>query len=211
MQQRGWIVALVAVVLVGLALYLSLDDGGAGDARETPRMTAPAASAGGGGAHVAEGSPGGPVSAGAPRRSGADGGVAVAHVGVRTDFPEPGARTPTGVPVSRGLPRSDPDADRSAGWRLGQTRRRVALLESRVTLYQDAVDRFVAEGRDDLAGRQRAVLERIQRRVVEFREEEAELLEAAQAEGTMGEVDQGYEEGEPDNPQRAAPAGVSPR
>ena len=212
MQRRGWILAAVAVLLIGVALYLSQGGEGSGPSPQTPRL-APSASASAGGVDLrgAEGSPGGPSTGSSARRAGPDGGVLAPHVGVRTDFAAPGARTPTGVPEGRGIPRSDPDADQSSGWRLGQARRRLAILESRVTMYQAAVDRLVAEGRDDVAQRQRGVLERVQRRVVEFREQEAELLEAAQADGTMGDVDQGYEEGEQEPGRPVVSGGVAPR
>jgi len=156
------------------------------------------------------GGPGG-ATTGSRRSAGADGGVAVARIAPRVDDPDAPRTGPTGVPTSRGLPRADPDENRSSGWRLGQARRRVAILEGRVDLYQSAVDRLVAEGRNDVAERQRAVIERVRGRITDFRAQEAELLEQAEADGTMNDVDQGYEEGEQENRQPVVGGGVAPR
>jgi len=99
--------------------------------------------------------------------------------------------------VSRGIPRNAADADHSAGWRLGQARARIEILEGLVARYQAAYDGFVADGNTDLATRQRATLDRVTTRLAGMRELETELLLEAQGDGTMDEVGAGLEEGEP--------------
>lgn len=197
MERRGWIVALGALVLIGAGLYVWWSDAShAGPDAPVARVGGAGVGGAGGGGSSAEGAePGGAVASSRRRRAAfADGGVP--HVGLRPDEPRPAVDPVTGVRTSRGIPREDPGAHESAGWRLGQARRRIAILEDSERLYQSAVDRFVAEGNAETAERQRAVLERVQRRLEEFRTQERELAQEAQAEGTMGDVDRGYEEGD---------------
>ena len=200
MERRGWLLAVGAVVLIAIGLYVySAGSDGRGEHAPVP-VIRPGGDPGGGGIEAAGGTPTeGSVGSSGRRRLVGDGGVA--RVALRPEPPEgegsPGVG-PNGVRIQRGIQRGDPDADRSAGWRLGQARRRISILEGREQLYQDAVDRFIAEGRQDTAARQRTTLERVQRRLVEFREQEAELLTEAEDDGTLGEVDQGFEEGEPE-------------
>ncbi len=196
MERRGWIVALGALALIGAGLYVWWSDSShvAPDARVARVGGGAADGAGGGGASADGAEPGGAPASARRRRGSGDGGVP--HVGLRPDEPRPAVDPETGVRTSRGIPREDPGAHESAGWRLGQARRRIAILEDSERLYQSAVDRFLAEGNAETAERQRVVLERVQRRLEEFRTDERELLQEAQAEGTMGDVDRGYEEGD---------------
>ncbi|HHH30481.1 MAG TPA: hypothetical protein ENK57_19365 [Polyangiaceae bacterium] len=195
MDRRGYLLALGAAALIAVGIYIFLRDRGerAADARPSqPAHEGGSVESDPRSAH-ARAEDAGAMEAVA--RFTGDAGAAVSQVRA---LPEStgSAPPPDGIRPIRGLPREDPDADRSSGWRLGQARRRIALLEARAGTYQEAVDRFVEAGNAQLAERQRAVLERVQGRIAEFRSQESELLEAAEADGTMDEVAQGYEQGE---------------
>lgn len=143
-------------------------------------------------------------------RRGGDGGASdVAHLGDAGTTPiirsgaarEAGRREAAQAhegPDVRGQRRDD--SRRSAGWRLGQARRRIELLEPRVTQYQALVDRFEAEGQPELAERQRAVLDRTRTRLESVRADQTRLQEEAEADGTAGDATAGYEQGEREHP-----------
>jgi len=80
----------------------------------------------------------------------------------------------------------------SSGFQLGVARRRAELLEGRVSSLRERVERLEAED-PALAARQRAVLERIEARLGEVRAAETRLDEAARADGTFAEAEQGYD------------------
>ena len=195
MERRGWIAAGIAALLVALGLYAwgtgNADPRpaparlGSADAPDGPRGRSDEVDH----ANLAR-----PSTRGTGRTERGDAGVT--YVAPRTAPAR--ASSPDGRDIGRGIPRSAEDADQSAGWRLGQARRRISILERREALYQAAVDRFVQEGNTDNEVRQRAILERVQRRLEGLREREQELATEADAEGTLGEVDRGFEEGETD-------------
>lgn len=186
--------ALGALLLIGVGVYVWWTGSGHGaSAGPMPVVGSEGGDVvGGGGPEILR--PGERPGEASSRRVFGDGGVP--HVGVRTDYGSPNEPTASGVRPSRGIPREALDEGQSSGWRLGQARRRIAILEDRERVYQAAVDRFVADGNEETAARQRVVLERVQSRLVEIREDEARLAGEAAADGTMGDVDTGYEEGE---------------
>lgn len=191
-------VALGALVLIAVGVFVWWSDSvGAGRTSAADRGPGDADGAYGSGAGGGVAADGGPNASSGRRRFAVDGGVS--RVGVRTEFPSgPGPELhPSGVPTTRGLPRHADDLDRSAGWRLGQAQRRIEILQDRERTYQAATDRLIAEGNEETAARQRVVLERVQGRLRDMRVLESELREEAEADGTMGEVDQGHDEGEP--------------
>ncbi|MCA9604505.1 MAG: hypothetical protein KC619_02850 [Myxococcales bacterium] len=191
--------ALGALALIGAGFYVWWSGATRpSQSTEPPRVVEGQGLGGGGGGAEPGGDvePGGATSSNGRRRIVGDGGVPQVALHVDPSEPTAGRTNDNGLPTSRGIPREDPGANESAGWRLGQARRRIAILEERVQVYQGLVDRFIAEGNTETAERQRAVLDRVQRRVTEFREQEQQLVREAETEGTMGDVDRGYEEGE---------------
>jgi hypothetical protein len=102
---------------------------------------------------------------------------------------------PQGAAVVAGL-RPDPGAGRSAGWRLGQTRARIELIETRITRLQEAVANIEAlgdEAPEGMAEAQRRVLERFERRLASLQEHATELSAEAAADGSAAEEAEGYE------------------
>ncbi len=51
-----------------------------------------------------------------------------------------------------------------------------------------------ADGRDDLADRQQSIVDRTRTRASDMREELDELQASAEADGTLGDAEQGYED-----------------
>jgi hypothetical protein len=153
----------------------------------------------GGGAEIARAARAVPADAGAlariPHRAGQPGVPAVGGEGVGT---------------REELPRNATDSEHSTGWQLGQTRRRIAILSSRLERIRAQADSLEQQGRPDVAARQRAVLERFEVSLREMREQEQELLPLAERDGTMGEAERGYEEGETESERPTSPA-VTPR
>jgi len=197
-------VAGAAALLVAAGIIFWMSDAGPGGARggsgDIPVVRRGASHGGGpGGGGGASGRGGeGREANGRIRRFRGDGGVAAVaepRVAVRTE-PRPGPSARQQTP-DRGEQRADQGQEETAGWRLGQARRRIQILQQREQTYQAAVDRFVAEGREDVAARQRAVLQRVQGRLAQMRETEQELQAEAESDGTLGDVDRGMEEGEP--------------
>lgn len=193
--------AAALLVAAGIIFWMSDagpggSSGGSGDIPVVRRGASHGGGPSGGGG--ASGGGDGREASGRIRRFRGDGGVDAVEeprVAVRTE-PRPGSR-PARQQTNRDEQNADEDASHTAGWRLGQARRRIEILEQREQTYRAAVDRFVEEGRDDTAARQRRVLQRVQGRLVEMRETEQELQAEAEADGTLGDVDRGLEEGEP--------------
>lgn len=210
MERRGWIFALGALVLVaaGVAVASSFtdDDGDAPPARlgEDPERRR-ASHAGGPGS-----SSGSATEGRATARRGA-GPVDGGPLGqVPTGAAAPAARAPSGNDEE--LPGNATDHEHSAGWRLGQARRRISILEPRLARYRARVQTLRDEGDTALAERQQAVVERIERRMGELRTQERELADAARADGTLDEAERGFEEGETDrNAERRAAQVQVPR
>lgn len=194
MERKAWILALGvgALALIGAGLVWSdapdRDEparlGEERAARDRARRRVGAAGggrAGGGSVRPAAG----------PRAP-----VAPPDAGVLARVPSAPER-PAPTPDDPELPGNAPDAERSAGWQLGQARRRIAILEPRIERYRAnlrGLDEATRESRG--AQRQRALLERTEQRLEELREQARELEAAARAEGTLGEAERGFEEGE---------------
>src|SRR5690606_38094784 len=106
------------------------------------------------------------------------------------------AAPPTSPPASPGIEpqRAEMEASRSAGWRLGRTRARIALIEPRIARLREMVEQFEQRGDAEGAERQRRVLTRFENRLAELRTEERDFEAQAQRDGTLGEAQQGYEE-----------------
>lgn len=136
----------------------------------------------------------------ATRLAGADGGLASRGglVARPAGSPQPLAPALANPAVQRALqlPGSDPAAEReSSGWQLGRARRRLEVLDARVTQLEANAARLRSEGQEELAARQEQIVARTRQRAASIREEEATLSAQAQADGTLGDVDRGYEEG----------------
>ncbi len=135
----------------------------------------------------------------APRRFEADGGIA------RLPAPPRGLPVPPGLPGGRTresapsvLPGPEaqggtPDAERSAGWRLGQARARIATVEPRIARMRELIAGFEERGETEAAQRQRVIMQRFETRLAELRTEETELATQAQSDGTLGEEQQGFD------------------
>lgn len=78
----------------------------------------------------------------------------------------------------------------TAGWRLGRTRRRLALVTARAEELNRRAAYMEAEGHP-MAARQRQVADRFANRLDELRAEETTLLEEAEREGSLGDVEAG--------------------
>lgn len=97
----------------------------------------------------------------------------------------------------RELPGNAHDHEQSSGWRLGQARRRISMLESRVERYRANLRDLDPSGPASLsAERQRSLLERTEARLRELREQERELAAMARSDGTISDAERGFEEGE---------------
>lgn len=206
--------ALGAVALIGVGLYVWWSEaparsqahaasGDDGSASSQASHAAGGGGSGGGGSAAAANDAGRPQ--GLVRRLLGDGGVG--RVAVRSSA-DPSGPVQSAVPPDRGVPRNAGDEDHSAGWRLGQTRARIEILEGLVERYQTAYDGFVAEGNTDTATRQRVTLDRVTGRLARTRELETELRQEARGDGTLGEAQTGYEEGEPTRIRQRAAGGT---
>jgi len=122
---------------------------------------------------------------------GGDGGVGVPRVTIRE------RRHPVSQHERAIVRQALDDGEHSAGFRLGQTRRNVAIFESRVEMLQANATRMRIEGHEDLAVRQEAVLERTQRRLDELRADEGELAAQAESDGTASDAPEGFGDGPP--------------
>ncbi|MGE3632507.1 MAG: hypothetical protein AB7P00_21590 [Sandaracinaceae bacterium] len=143
---------------------------------------------------------------------------AVAPIGPHVVLP-PGTATPMVTPddVSRIPPAGangrptigELEQAQSAGWRLGATRRRIALLEGRIQRVQDSLDELERTGRTDLMDRQSSVLDRYAMALEQLREDEPRLAEQARNDGTLDDAAQGFDEAEAEG--RAASGGAANR
>lgn len=101
--------------------------------------------------------------------------------------------------------RARAEAQQSAGWRLGATRRRIEVLSNRLDEMNARVAEFESTGRAELAERQRGVIERFDTRLEELREMEGQLATRAAEDGSADDEQTGYDEAEPNR--RSAAAG----
>jgi len=189
-ERKGLIAGVVALIAVGVIAFVALRDGETqnGNARIDTAGEPREARAGHG---TSVGGAADPPMREAPRP--------VAHA--RSAYGDGGvprrtrpART-TGESTRGQLRRDEASASRSAGWRLGQARARIDLVQTRVTRLQEAVAELEGRGQSEAAERQRVVLRRFETRLGQLREEETELEAQATQDGTIGEVEQGMREG----------------
>lgn len=118
---------------------------------------------------------------------------------------QPGEQLPTERELPPGDPRARPlpeqnyqdDLRHSNGWQLGQARRRVAMLERRINMFEANAQRLENEGHPEYAAQQRETITQLEEGLARLRERVPELEHAAQGDGTMGDVQQGWDEGEP--------------
>lgn len=195
MDRKAWLLLAPAVALIGVGAYVWWAD-------EPPTSTPPTqgASAGFEEPEVLD-NPGVPPVLGAPVDAGP---TAAAR-------PVTSAQEPVGDPIAP--PGEAPDEPRSPavpdvgthGFQVGVARRRVELLESRIARMRERVEALEEEN-PALAARQRAVLERIEGRLGEVREEQSRLTEAARADGTLGDEQQGYDAEDTRGPGEEGPA-----
>jgi hypothetical protein len=94
----------------------------------------------------------------------------------------------------RGL---EDDLDQSTGWQLGQARRRVAMLERRIQTFEANAQRLEQEGHPEYAAQQREIIGPLQESLEDIRGQLGDLETRAQNDGSMGDVQRGYDEGEP--------------
>ena len=199
MERKGLLLALGAVALIAAGVVVWWNDQAARGTADDDGATVAAGHA----SHA------GRIGGGDGERATTTRGAPAidADAGVLARVPRLGAPRTAGARAGNDeeLPGNASDVERSSGWRLGQTRRRMAILEPRIERLRGIVADLEARGETALAERQRAVLERTERRMGELREEADELGATAQRDGTLGEVDRGYEEGESDaNAERGA-------
>lgn len=200
MERKAWIAGVVAIAAVGVVAYAVWggEEDGAGEAAQIERAgERPVDDATSGQPGTSSGEP---STADRDRARHATAARLAADGGVR-----PRRRPPIEqgdpAPSRRGELRQGLNADRSAGWRLGRARARIALVESRVARMRDAMAEL--ERRGESAERQQVVLRRFETRLADLREEETELEAQATEDGTLGDVEQGMREGVA--PRQAAP------
>jgi hypothetical protein len=85
------------------------------------------------------------------------------------------------------------EAGHSAGWRLGYTRGRIAVIEPRIARLREVLADLEARGDATAVERQRAILQRFENRLASLRQEETELEAEARRDGTLGEVEEGMQ------------------
>jgi hypothetical protein len=134
-----------------------------------------------------------------PRRVLEDGGVAPTGLPIRANRTRP----PVGAPD---LPRNARAAEETAGWRLGQARHHISIIEPRIAAMEQLVRDFEARGDTAAAERQRTILQRFQNRLTELREDEVQLEADARNDGSLADVDRGYEEGADERQRDRPPA-----
>ncbi len=195
MEKNGRIGVLIGVgiaLAIGLGYWVSRDgdphDDGAPRLAAGPRGTARASQGSigfgpGGGEHEAR-------HAGASGRVVVDAGVLAA---VPTVHAAPQGRT---RPPLVDLPRGDAEeSEHSAGWRLGQNRHHLEIVQPRIAHMQELIRGFEERGETAAAEQQRTILQRFQTRLDELRAEQTVLTTQAQQDGTLGEADDGYAAG----------------
>lgn len=188
-------VALVLLVF-GLVLYLRSGEGEGSEAMarlggESGRLASSRGGDGTGGVVSGE-SPSGPHAPQRTVQAVGDGGVPLRPVLARPSGPVQANRTVPPIDA----PRSAQNQGRSAGWRLGETRRLIEIADSRITRLRAVLADLERQGDPDAIERQRAVLQRFETRMSDLREEEAAFEAQARQEGTLGEVQRGYDESE---------------
>ena len=196
--------ALLGLLLIGIAFLALRPDEGGRDAGADPSATAPA------GAPGRSGEPGGPSmepgGASIPGAShahghrpdagaeGAEGQVYVEGQGMGTVVdPGEGAVIPDMPPSDPGeIPEPPPEeAAQTSGWRLGQTRRILGHLQTRIGRLEAEIGELERAGDSDRLRLKRALLERTRARVGTLSEEASGLEETARAEGTLGDAELG--------------------
>jgi hypothetical protein len=100
------------------------------------------------------------------------------------------------------VPRSAEASERSAGWRLGQTRALIEVAQSRVTRLREVLAQLEQRGDAAAVERQRAVVERFDTRLSELRADLTDLETEARRDGTLGEAEAGYRESQTDEAAR---------
>ncbi len=197
-------------VLVAAGVIAAVMWSGDGDADEAPIAAVDTEGSSGGSSLGSSGGASGGASAGGPLRTASgradtlgDGGVRRARV----PNPNAGDRPPPTVNTHGELRERAEDAEQSAGWRLGQVRARIELVETRVMHLREAVATVERGGDEAAIERQRTVLRRFEARLNELRAEEPALEAQARQDGTLGDVARGMQEGAaPTLPTRAPPA-----
>ncbi len=144
------------------------------------------------------------ASAGGARRLVADGGM--------PPPPSPLPRSGRTAPPIVDMPGNAQDSEHSAGWRLGQTRHNLEIIQPRIAHMEQLVQDFEARGDTAAAEQQRRILERFQNRLTELRQDETELEAQARQDDSLGDVQTGYDEGADERerpPARVTPTGGS--
>lgn len=210
MERKRVIVGVVVLVAAGVIAAVMW--GGEGDADDAPvaelDSEASSRNSGGGSGFGSSGGSSG-SSAGGPMHASSSRAPAVGDGGVRrVRVPNPNVeRPPPGENTHGALQQPAEDAERSAGWRLGQARARIELVQTRVTHLRQAVADAERGGDEAATERQRTILRRFEARLTALRAEEPALEAQARQDGTLGDVERGMQEGvEPTLPTRAPPA-----
>ena len=212
MERKAVIVGAVVLVAAGVvAAVMWSGDGDQGDgATPIAGREGDESSGGSDGSHVgssashSSGSSAGGAGSSALSRAGegdtlGDGGVR------RPRAPDPAERPPT-VNTHGALQESPEDAERSAGWRLGQARARIEMVETRVSHLRENLAAAERGGDPAATEQQRTILRRFEARLTALRAQEPALEEQARQDGTLGDVSRGMQEGVgPALPSRAPP------
>jgi hypothetical protein len=215
-ERKGSIVGVLALVALGagLVFFLSRGNGdarGDGVARLDAQSGRVVSGTAGGSASEGEGSGGSVASREGPRVVG-DGGVATRPVLPTPVGPIQANRT---VPARADVPRSADAAQQSSGWRLGQTRRQLEVIQPRIAMLRRALADLEQRGDAAAIEQQRAVVQRFENRLTELREDQMRFEEEARRDGTLAEADRGYQDTMTTEtaraPARAVAPGVAPQ
>lgn len=208
MERKAVIVGAVVLVAAGVvAAVMWSGDGDQGDGatpvagREGDESSHGSTGSGFGSSAGASSAGGGPLRAGS-RQADVPGDGGVRHPRV----PDPADRPPT-VNTHGALQESPEDAERSAGWRLGQARARIEMVETRVSHLRETLAAAERGGDPAATEQQRTILRRFEARLTALRAQEPALEEQARQDGTLGDVSRGMQEGVgPTLPSRPPPA-----
>ncbi len=211
MERKGLIIGVVALAALGVALlvlFSGRSDERTADgpvARLDARTGRVVSASGGNGASVVGAAGGGPSSTSRNAAAADDAGA---------PLPRPVRPTPTGpIEPSRTVPRELPNsaqaADRSAGWRLGRTRRQLEIIQPRIAQLHAVLADLEQRGDAAAIAHQQTVIQRFETRLAELRADQAELEAQARRDGTLGEADRGYQDSDTGEANRA-PARMTP-
>lgn len=212
MERKGLLVGAVVLVLLalGLGIWINREESTGRASSDDDESEAASGSRGG----VASASPIGDRDDGEPgsrserpRSYEEDGGVPQRVVALPSGLPGGQARMPAPrVPENQ---RAVADSEETTGWRLGQARQRISVLEPRIERMQALVAGFEERGETAAAERQRTIMQRFETRLGELRTEVTDLEAQATADGTLRDAERGFQESAQTGVRSAVP-GIAP-